>query len=185
MKENKLIIISDPDYLREDYEELYSNGCSDCRDSFENHVLAIDCSISVARHRIKKLRYSVEEIRAAMAQGAMLRPNCFDPLAHDDEIERIEGYIEFLQKKKSGLFKNTRSLFAKEKYNYLDKLGLFKSHEWATILHNSTVEERERLIAEIIGCDPDTARNCINGHSKLTPAQEEEIKERIDRLKGV
>lgn len=175
------IDISEPDYSQP-YNQLYEQTFDGCREDYNMHLQCIECEISNVQRKIREYRQDREMIRAAISQGAEFRPGCVDPLCWEDEIEHLQGYIEFLADKKKRLTKNTRELFANEKYTYLELMGLFDTQVWIGMMQNATSEDRERLISEILGCDIDTARHIMNGRNSLKEKKKEELQDRVNRL---
>lgn len=175
------IDISEPDYSQP-YDLLYQQTFDGCREDYDMHLQCIECEISNVKRKISEYRQDQEMIRAAISQGAAFRPGCFDPLCWEDDIAHLQGYIEFLADKKKRLTKNTRELFANEKYTYLKLMGLFDTQVWIGMMQNALSEDRERLISEILGCDIDTARHIMNGRNSLKEKKKEELQDRVNRL---
>lgn len=175
------IDISEPDYSQP-YDQLYEQTFDGCREDYNMHLQCIECEISNVQRKIKEYRQEQEMIRSAISQGASYRPNCVDPLFWEDDIEHLQGYIQFLTVKKERLRKSTRELWAKEKYAYLELLGLFDTEAWKGMIQNATSEDRERLISEILGCDIDTARHIMNGRDSVKEDKKKEMQDRVNRL---
>jgi hypothetical protein len=181
----KFIILTEPDYTQP-YEELYEQTFQDCRDDYETHRAGIECEISNVKRRITELRSEQEMIRTAILQGAAYRPGCVDTSVYEEDIEHLQGYVHFLSAKRDRLKKHTRELFAKEKYAYLEMLGLFQTEVWKELLRNAATEQRERLISEIIGCDIDSARHLMNGRDSMKAEKRKELQTHINQMsKGV
>jgi len=175
------IDISEPDYSQP-YDQLYEQTFDGCREDYNMHLQCIKCAISNVQLKIREYRQDHEMIRAAISQGAKFRPDCFDPLYWEDEIEHLQGYINFLTDKKKRLVKSTRELYANEKYTYLELMGLFQTDVWRGMMQNAPSEDRERLISEILGCDIDNARHIMNGRNSLKEKKKEELQDRVNRL---
>jgi len=169
------------------YELIYQQTFDDCRDDCDTHRQWIEREIGHVQNLVRGRRQMLEIRRIDLNRGAEWSNVAgIDPAYMEAEIEHLQGYFEFLIDKQKRLLKNTRELFAKEKYAYLEMLGLFQTEVWKGVLQNTPTDQRERLISEILGCDIDAARHIMNGRDSLKEEKRAELQNRINQMsKGV
>lgn len=158
------------------YIDNYEKSMENCRETSEEHTQGIDCEISNIEREIRQMKREDEIARGMVYREGVLEEDCIDPLANDERIKYLEGYIDFLKEKKMGIVKSTRELFRNEKYFLLELLGFFKLSEWRNITLSM---DKDSVLAQLLGCDIDYAKDLLNGRHQVKERNEERLKEMI------
>lgn len=181
-KDKTFVVLYNFDYNKT-YIENYERSMINCRETSEEHAQGIDCEIANIKREIRQMKREDEIAKGVVYREGVLEENCIDPLANDERIKFLEGYIDFLQEKKNGIVKSARELFRNEKYYLLELLGFFKLPEWEKIILR---RDRESILAQLLGCDIDYAKDLINGRNKVKESNKDRLVEMIKEMqKGV
>jgi hypothetical protein len=179
------------------FEERYLVDTEECKGDPIKTLEYINYLIELAKNEISEDRHLIEQIKlTAFQNGSKSKKNveyqryCNSPADLEELIEHEKKYIEFLKLKRQSISKETRILRDNEKFEILRILGLFNSDGWNSIQNRS---DQNRILAELLGINPDTAKNLINslvkkGNSnyRLKQSEREELEERIKSMqKGV
>lgn len=156
-------------------------------DELELNKIELQTEDTIERERAKVQKESELPSWATSSLGAQGKQDYTHTLRYWNhgkrrKLDEEKEYLSFLKEKQSGLLKNTRPLFANEKYAYLELMGLFDTEVWKGMLEKTTSDERERLISELLGCDIDTARHIMNGRNAVNKDKKVELQDRVNQL---